>query len=98
MELVNIWVNDMGTNLESGSETPPTTVVIEAIAEHEGLDPMDLEQPLYEVINTDALDSIIGYAEVAQAPSDIDVRFSYNGCRVHVSGDGSVAVRSSHSG
>lgn len=87
----------MARNRETDSETPPTTAVIEAIAQHQGVDPLDLEQPLYDAINTDGLDSIMGYGEGAQAPSDIDIQFSYNGYRVHVSGDGSVEVRSLHS-
>lgn len=81
---------------ETGSETPPSTVVIEAVAEHEGLDPLDLEHPLYEVIDTDALDALIGNDASGQAPSDTAIQFTYNGCRVKVSSDGSVEV-SSHS-
>lgn len=87
----------MGMKRETGSETPPTTTVIEAIAEHEGLDPLDLEQPLYEVVDPDALDSMIGDGEAGHGLSDITVQFSYNGCTVHASSDGSVEVRSAHS-
>jgi hypothetical protein len=77
-------------NPEPDSRTRPTTAVIEAIAEHEGLDPLDLDQPLYEVIDTDALDSIIG--EGKDGLSEVTVQFSYNGCRVHATSDGSVEV------
>jgi hypothetical protein len=76
--------------------TSTSIAVIEAIAEHEALDPLYLELPLYEVIDTDALDSLIG-GDLEHGPSEISVRFSYNGCRVHVSGDGSVEVTSSRS-
>lgn len=83
---------------ETDSETPPSTAVIEAIADHEGRDPMDLEQPLYEVIDPDALDALTGNGATGQAPAEIAVEFTYNGCRVSVSNDGSVEVSSSHSG
>lgn len=84
----------MAIKLEPGSETPPSTAIIESIAEHEGLDPLDLDQPLAEVIDTDALDSIIGDGVAGHASSEVAIQFSYNGCRVHVSGDGSVEVKS----
>jgi hypothetical protein len=84
----------MEMNRETGSEVPPSTAVIEAIAEHEGREPMDLEQPLYEVIDTDALDAIIGDGGAGSPLADVSVEFSYNGCRVHVSDDGSVEVTS----
>lgn len=85
----------MATNQETGSAVPPSTAVIEAIADHEGQDPLDLELPLYEAIDTDALDAIIGADVAGHRRSDIAVEFSYNGCRVHVSNDGSVEVSSS---
>lgn len=79
---------------ELGSEISPTTAVIEAIADHEGLDPLDIKQPLHEVIDPDALNSIIGGNEMDRERSDIVVQFSYNGCRVHVSSSGAVEVSS----
>lgn len=82
------------TNPGTGSAAPPTTAVIEAIAEHEGVDPLELEQPLAEVVDTDAIDSIIGHGVAGQASSDIAIQFFYNGCRVQVSNDGSVEVSS----
>lgn len=82
----------MATILETGSEAPTTTAVIEAIAEHEGVDPLDLDQPLYEVVDPDALDAIIDDGGDGGGAADLTVRFSYNGCRVQVSGDGSIEV------
>jgi hypothetical protein len=70
--------------------------VIEAIAEHERLDPLDVDPPLAEVIDTDALDAIIGGA--APGLADITVQFSHNGCRVHVSSDGTIEVSSGPAG
>lgn len=85
-------MNRTEMNAQTGSVTSPITAIIEAIAAHEGLDPMALEQPLYEVIDTDALDALVGNHRSEQARPTITVAFSYNGCRVHISGDGSVEV------
>jgi len=35
--------------------------VIEALAEAEGIDPLELDPPLYEAIETDALESLAGH-------------------------------------
>lgn len=94
VDAVIFRVNGMAVEFETGSSTPPSTAVIESIAEYKELDPLDLDQPLAEVIDTDALDSIVG-GGVGQPLSDISVEFSYDGCRVHVSSDGSVEVTSS---
>jgi hypothetical protein len=83
---------DLELESDDGSEVPPSTAVVEAIAEHEGLDPLALETPLYEVIDTDALDSIIGSGVASHRRSDVTVQFSYNSSRVRISGDGSVEV------
>ena len=86
-------VSKSGTGLQSH----PSTAVIEAIAEYEGLDPVELEPPLFEVIDPDALDALVGNEESGQAQSDIAVQFTYNQCRVKVSSDGSIEVSSSQS-
>lgn len=92
MGRLTTWVNDVAIKPKPGSKPSPTIAVIEAIAEHEGLDPMDLEQPLHEVIDPDALDSVVGAGRTGRSPSDVAVGFSYSGYRVQVSSDGSVTV------
>lgn len=72
-----------------------STAVVEAIAEHEGVDPLDLERPLYEVIDPDALDSLFpdDGSVASTAAGESSVTFAYEGCEVEVTGDGAVAVR-----
>ncbi|WP_436908270.1 HalOD1 output domain-containing protein [Halosimplex marinum] len=60
--------------------------VIEAIADETGTDPLRMEPPLYEVVDTDALDAL--YESGAAAT----VEFEYDGHRVVVDGDGTVTV------
>lgn len=88
----------MVTKLETDSAIPPSTAVIEAVAGHKGVDPLDLKPALFDVIDPDALDALIDNGESVHAPSDTTVRFTYNECRVNVSSGGTVEVSSSHSG
>lgn len=81
----------MVMNPESDTDTPPSMAVVEAIADHEGVDPIDLERPLFDVVDTDALDAFIGH-DGSPPASNAEVRFTYDGYRVRVSGDGSVDV------
>lgn len=66
-------------------------LVVEAVAEADGIDPIELTPPLYEVIDPDALDQLF-------SPSSADgrlggrVTFFYNGYEVVVGGDGYVCV------
>ncbi|UPV99123.1 hypothetical protein M0R88_11360 [Halorussus gelatinilyticus] len=65
--------------------------VVEAVAEAEDVDPMELSPPLYEVIDPDALDQVFA-ASPTNGRMDGQVTFTYNGYEVTVSGDGYVSV------
>lgn len=62
-------------------------IIVEAVAEREEADPEDLEPPLYEAVNPDALNSLFedDYSSTGA------VSFMYKGYRVVV--DSSTAVR-----
>jgi len=60
--------------------------VIETIADVTGNDPLTMDPPLYEVVDTDALDAL--YESGAAAT----VEFEYDGHSVVVDGDGAVTV------
>lgn len=64
-----------------------STVVIETIAEREGVDPVDLREPLYEVIDPEALDAIV-------QSGDVRVTFDYHGYSISVSQTDGVEVTS----
>jgi hypothetical protein len=81
-------------NRSSHQDVAPSTAVIEAIADYQGTDSMRLKEPLYEAIDPDALDALIANSEAGNGYSPTTVEFSYNGCRVRVSGDGAVEVSS----
>lgn len=68
--------------------------VVSAVAETTGKDPLDLE-PLYEVIDPDALDALYRRDGLGLPKSPNRVEFTYAGCEVVVAWDGSVTARES---
>jgi hypothetical protein len=75
----------------SGDE-PPSHSVVEAVAEVTNTDPTQL-RPLYEVIDTDALDDLItGDFKRIQTPDELRIAFQYEGCDVAVYADGRTVV------
>ncbi|WP_254530183.1 HalOD1 output domain-containing protein [Natrinema gelatinilyticum] len=73
--------------------------VIAAVAEREGIDPMDLEPPeydaLYEVINPEALDALFAARENGCERPTGRVEFPYCGYHVVVTSDREVTVSDS---
>lgn len=43
-----------------GESEPVTQRIVSAIAEREGTDPMELDPPLYRVVDADALERLVG--------------------------------------
>lgn len=76
------------TALQSSSPDTPqlTELVVDAVAEAEGVSPLDLTPPLASAIDADALDSLF---HVGSAGT---VEFAYLGYRVRISDDGDVDV------
>ena len=66
--------------------------VIEAVADREGVDPMDLDVPLFESVDPDVLDLVVRSADGGTHRSTVRVSFSYYGYEVSVAADGSVDV------
>lgn len=65
--------------VESESESL-STLIVEAIADYANADPLALDVPLYEVIETDALDAMFRCG----ADSGLEVSFRYQGIPVSV--------------
>lgn len=70
--------------------------VIAAVAEAEGIDPVELEPPeydaLYDVINPEALDSLFATRENGRERSTGRIEFPFCGYHVVVTNDGDVDV------
>lgn len=66
-------------------------LIVEAVAEREGVAVTDLRSTLYEAIDTDALESILTSGSPATGPP-VMVRFEYAGHTVLAGSDGTLAV------
>lgn len=66
--------------------------VVEAVADAHGVSPLDLEPPLYEAVDPDALEQFVARADHPAA--SVTVTFTYAGHEVTVDGDGEVSVAS----
>lgn len=68
---------------------PASEAVVERIATCEGVGPTELP-PLYDTIDTEALDSLVGSAEPSE--STLQIEFTYNDYEVTVTGEGVVHI------
>lgn len=68
----------------------PSVAVVEAVASREGIDPTEFDVPLFDAINPEALDKLVGGAPERQNP--LQIEFTYYGYDVVVTSDGSVRV------
>lgn len=68
-------------------DEPVTVQIIERIADREQLDPRDLDRPLYDAVDPDALDALFRCDD-----ADVTVEFRYLGYRVVVDGEGEIEI------
>lgn len=71
--------------------TPLSMAVIDAIARREGIDPIELDTPIYEVVDLDALDALT--TDVGD--TSIEVSFTYEGHEVTVDDEREIRITSS---
>lgn len=67
--------------------SPPSMTVVSTVAEREGVDPMDLQPPLWDRVDPDALDRLF-----ADRNGGLTVEFEYLTYTVRVEADGEVTV------
>jgi len=72
--------------------TQPTQAVIKAVAEAENLDPIDLNSPLYDAINPEALNSLFDSHAGKETQPNGKVIFEFHGYVVIVTSDGNVVL------
>lgn len=71
--------------------TPASLAVVDAVADAEGVDATELSPPLYDAIDTDALDKLFAATRLNEGMSG-HVAFSYLGYDVTVTDDGLVSL------
>lgn len=70
----------------------PSTKVVRAVAAYEGVAPSEFDEPLYDVIDLEALDSLFTERPNGASRADGHVAFTYGDYQVTVSSDGRVDV------
>ena len=70
----------------------PSTKVVRAVAAYEGVDPTKFDEPLYDVIDLEALDSLFTERPTGDSRVDGHVVFTYGDYQVTVSSDGQIDV------
>lgn len=76
---------------QSAQTSAVSDEVIAAVADATETDPLALE-PLYKTVDPEALDELFATDPLGTDRSPDNVTFSYNGCDVTITGDGSVHV------
>lgn len=71
----------------------PSDRILQAIAVEEGTDPIDLDPPLFDVVDGELLDSLLESNAESRHGESLVVRFAYLGYAVTVTADGDVDVR-----
>ena len=73
-------------------DEPLELTIAREIAAHEDTDPTRLEPPLYEVVDVEALQTLLGPRELGTAGFEGQVSFDYQGYTVTVEHTGEVSV------
>lgn len=68
-----------------------STRILEAVADHRGVDPLELRPPLYEVVDPEALEALFA-PTVAGADRGGRVELTYAGCRITITGGSDRAI------
>ena len=67
-----------------------THEVIKAVSRYEGVDPVSLTPPLFDVVDSDALDALFADRNLG---GGLACTFTYRGHRIEVESSGAVTVR-----
>lgn len=82
----------MNTKVRRRFTDTPTVTIVEAVAEANGVDPLELDVRLHDVVDTDALARLFEPRRTTVGSLPVEVTFSMAGCDVSVSSDGMVTV------
>lgn len=66
--------------------------IVKRIAGRDGVDPVDLDETLYDVIDADALETLTNGTDGRHPQATLRVTFSYCGYTVTVNGSGQVRI------
>lgn len=84
-------MNTTGTAINSSANRRPLSErVIDTVAEHEGVDPVDLDPRLYRAVDPDALDQLFSFSQRTDA--DLEIAFRYSDYEVVARSDGELSI------
>lgn len=78
---------------QMGAANSVTARIIDEVAEREGVDPVELTSPLYEVIDAEALEFLFSNAISGKQREGLHVTFTYCGYSIAVDQDGEIEIR-----
>lgn len=81
----------LDSHLETRTNESPSDTILRKVAAVKETEPTELDSPLYDVIDPDALNTL--FAGRNGSSGDGRVSFRYNDCEVSVESDGEVLVR-----
>ncbi|MDG5761260.1 hypothetical protein QA600_18175 [Natronococcus sp. A-GB1] len=70
----------------------PSLRVVKAVANAEGVDPVELEPPLYDAVDPNAIDELFDPTTAPNAARNGRLHFRYRGYDVTVRSDGTVSL------
>lgn len=73
-------------------DASPSETVIEKVASRKGVEPSELDTPLFDAVDPDALDMLVRSISDDENQSALRIEFTYDGYSVLVASDGSVRV------
>lgn len=85
----------MGNDLSRNQDTDDTVteMVTREVAKHERVDPVALKPRFNNVVDADALESLLSHSAAREYRSDIRIEFSYCGYDIAVEGDRTVEIQ-----
>lgn len=79
-------------SVETRTWAEPTQRIVQAIADAEGVEPVDLDPPLFDVLDGDLLNALVSSNETNADEPSLELSFEYFGYTVHVAAGGTVSV------
>lgn len=79
-------------SVETRTWAEPTQRIVQAITDAEGVEPVDLDPPLFDVLDGDLLNALVSSNETNADEPSLELSFEYLGYRVYVAAGGTISV------
>jgi hypothetical protein len=79
-------------SVETEERAKPTQRIVQAVADSEGVEPVDLDPPLFDVLDGDLLNALVQSNIESTDEPNLEVSFEYLGYDVHLAAGHSITV------